>query len=125
MMEGVNSSKIYLIHCKNFCKCHSVPPPRTTKNNKNTKKQTNKQTTNQVPGQPGTESQNSKYKRILTGRVSCSDSPKPFSLTLPWRYPNWEKAAQKMFPNDKDSISKLENLNYLRTAKEVAHPCNA
>jgi hypothetical protein len=25
----VNSSMIYLIHCKNFCKCHKVPPPST------------------------------------------------------------------------------------------------
>jgi hypothetical protein len=25
MMEGVNSSMIYLIHYKNFCKCHNVP----------------------------------------------------------------------------------------------------
>jgi hypothetical protein len=24
---GVNSSMIYLIHCKNLCKCHSVPHP--------------------------------------------------------------------------------------------------
>jgi hypothetical protein len=30
MMEEVNSSMIYLIHCKNFCKCHNVPPPGTT-----------------------------------------------------------------------------------------------
>jgi hypothetical protein len=22
---GVNSSIIYLIHCKDFCKCHNVP----------------------------------------------------------------------------------------------------
>jgi hypothetical protein len=22
---GMNSSMIHLIHCKNFCKCHSVP----------------------------------------------------------------------------------------------------
>jgi hypothetical protein len=28
--RGVNSSKIYLIHFKNFCKCHNVPPPSTT-----------------------------------------------------------------------------------------------
>jgi hypothetical protein len=27
MVEGVNSSMIYLIHCKNLCKCHNVPPP--------------------------------------------------------------------------------------------------
>jgi hypothetical protein len=27
----MNSSMIYLIHCKNFCKCHSVPTPRTQK----------------------------------------------------------------------------------------------
>jgi hypothetical protein len=27
---GVNSSMIYLIYCKNFSKCHSVPPPSTT-----------------------------------------------------------------------------------------------
>jgi hypothetical protein len=30
MVEGVNSSMIHLIHCKNFCKCHSVPLPSTT-----------------------------------------------------------------------------------------------
>jgi hypothetical protein len=24
---GVNSSMIYLIHCKNLCKCYNVPPP--------------------------------------------------------------------------------------------------
>jgi hypothetical protein len=29
-VERVNSSIIYLIHCKNFCKCHNVPPPSTT-----------------------------------------------------------------------------------------------
>jgi hypothetical protein len=28
--RGVNSTMIYLIHCKNFCKCHNVLPPRTT-----------------------------------------------------------------------------------------------
>jgi hypothetical protein len=27
---GVNSSMIYLKHCKSFCKCHKVPPPRKT-----------------------------------------------------------------------------------------------
>jgi hypothetical protein len=26
---GVNSSMIYLIHCKNFCKYHNAPPPST------------------------------------------------------------------------------------------------
>jgi hypothetical protein len=26
MIEVVNSSVIYLISCKNFCKCHNVPP---------------------------------------------------------------------------------------------------
>jgi hypothetical protein len=25
MMEGMDSSMIYLIHCKNFYKCHNVP----------------------------------------------------------------------------------------------------
>jgi hypothetical protein len=29
-VEGVNSSIIYLIHCKNFCKYSNVPPPSTT-----------------------------------------------------------------------------------------------
>jgi hypothetical protein len=28
--EGVNSNMLYLIHCKNLCKCHNVPPPSTT-----------------------------------------------------------------------------------------------
>jgi hypothetical protein len=27
---GVNSSMIHLIYCKNFCKCHNVPPLSTT-----------------------------------------------------------------------------------------------
>jgi hypothetical protein len=32
MVEGVNSSIIFLIDCKNFCKCHNVPPSTTIKN---------------------------------------------------------------------------------------------
>jgi hypothetical protein len=32
--EGVDSSMIYLIYCKNFCKCHNV----LQHNNKNLKK---------------------------------------------------------------------------------------
>jgi hypothetical protein len=32
--EGVNSIAIYLLSCKNFCKCHNVPPPTTIKKNK-------------------------------------------------------------------------------------------
>jgi hypothetical protein len=27
---GGDSSMKYLIHCKNLCKCHNVPPPGTT-----------------------------------------------------------------------------------------------
>jgi hypothetical protein len=34
MKEGVNSSLIYLIHSKNFCKCHNVCPPSTIIKNK-------------------------------------------------------------------------------------------
>jgi hypothetical protein len=34
--RGVNSSMIY---CKNFYKCHSVPPPSTTIKNKRKKKE--------------------------------------------------------------------------------------
>jgi predicted ATP-dependent endonuclease of OLD family len=34
MVEGVNSSVIYLIYCNNFCKCHNVPLPSTTIKNK-------------------------------------------------------------------------------------------
>jgi hypothetical protein len=30
MMEGVNSSMIYLIYCKNICKCYNVSPPSIT-----------------------------------------------------------------------------------------------
>jgi hypothetical protein len=30
MVEGVNSSMIYLIYFKKLCKCHNVPPPNTT-----------------------------------------------------------------------------------------------
>jgi hypothetical protein len=30
VVEGVNSSIIYSVHFKNFCKCHSVLPPSTT-----------------------------------------------------------------------------------------------
>jgi hypothetical protein len=28
-VKGVNSSMIYLIHCKNLCKCYNVPPSST------------------------------------------------------------------------------------------------
>jgi hypothetical protein len=30
-VEGVNSSMIYLIHCKNLCKCHNISPLSTIK----------------------------------------------------------------------------------------------
>jgi hypothetical protein len=39
-VEGVNSSMIYLIHCKNFCKCYKCFP--TQHNNKGKKKKTHK-----------------------------------------------------------------------------------
>jgi hypothetical protein len=29
-MERVNSTMIYLIYCRNFCKCHNVLPASTT-----------------------------------------------------------------------------------------------
>jgi hypothetical protein len=29
-VEGENSSMMYLIHCKNLCKCYNVPTPSTT-----------------------------------------------------------------------------------------------
>jgi hypothetical protein len=32
---GSNSSMMYLIHCKNLCKCHNVPHPSTTIKGKN------------------------------------------------------------------------------------------
>jgi hypothetical protein len=32
--ERVNMSMIYLIHCKNLCKCHSVPPGSIAKGKK-------------------------------------------------------------------------------------------
>jgi hypothetical protein len=32
MIQGMNSSMIYLIYCKYFCKCHNVPLPSTTIN---------------------------------------------------------------------------------------------
>jgi hypothetical protein len=31
--EGVNSSMIYLIHCKNLCKYYNVPPSQHNNNN--------------------------------------------------------------------------------------------
>jgi hypothetical protein len=34
MMEGVNSTMIYLIYCKKFCKCHNLPPVTTIKKRK-------------------------------------------------------------------------------------------
>jgi hypothetical protein len=34
---GVNSSIMYLIHCKNLCKCHSVPIPSIIIKEKNKK----------------------------------------------------------------------------------------
>jgi hypothetical protein len=32
--DGVNSRMIYLVHCKNHCKCYNVPTSRTTIENK-------------------------------------------------------------------------------------------
>jgi hypothetical protein len=32
----VNLSMIYLIYCKNICKCHNEPPPSTTIKKENT-----------------------------------------------------------------------------------------
>jgi hypothetical protein len=26
MMKGANSAILYLIYCRNFCKCYNVPP---------------------------------------------------------------------------------------------------
>jgi hypothetical protein len=40
VVEGVNSSVIYLIHCKKLCKCHTVPPPSTIKEKNLKKKKT-------------------------------------------------------------------------------------
>jgi hypothetical protein len=31
MVEGANSSMVYLIYCKNFCKCHHVSPAKQLK----------------------------------------------------------------------------------------------
>jgi hypothetical protein len=40
--DRVNSTMIYLIYCKNFCKCHNISPPSTTIKKK---KKTNLKTT--------------------------------------------------------------------------------
>jgi hypothetical protein len=40
LVEGVNSSLAYLIHCKNLWKCHNTPP--TQHNNKGKKLKYNK-----------------------------------------------------------------------------------
>jgi hypothetical protein len=34
--RGENSRMMYLIHCKNLCKCYSVPPSSTTTKGKKT-----------------------------------------------------------------------------------------
>jgi hypothetical protein len=34
IIKRVNSNMIYLIHYKNFCKCHNIPPPSTAKKEK-------------------------------------------------------------------------------------------
>jgi hypothetical protein len=38
--RGANSSMLYLMHCKNLCKWHNVPPPSTTLRGKKTCSQT-------------------------------------------------------------------------------------
>jgi septal ring factor EnvC (AmiA/AmiB activator) len=35
-VEGANSSMIYLVHCKNLCKCYNVPPPSIIKKRNHT-----------------------------------------------------------------------------------------
>jgi hypothetical protein len=43
---GVNSIMIYLIHCKNSCKCHNVPLPSTIKKNEKINKRQQQQKRN-------------------------------------------------------------------------------
>jgi hypothetical protein len=33
VVEGVNPSMKYVIHCKYLCKCYNAPPPQYNKNN--------------------------------------------------------------------------------------------
>jgi hypothetical protein len=42
MVERMNSTMIYLIYCKNFCKWCNVPPPSTIKIHKLIKKKPEK-----------------------------------------------------------------------------------
>jgi hypothetical protein len=42
--RGVNSSMIYFIYCRNFCKCHNVLPPSTRKKEKKKKRKKEKDT---------------------------------------------------------------------------------
>jgi hypothetical protein len=51
-VEGVNSSRIYLIHCKNFCKCHNVLQPSTTIKDKIILKQITKKEPGDKIGHP-------------------------------------------------------------------------
>jgi hypothetical protein len=55
--RGVNSSMIYLIDCKNFCKCHNVPPPSTIKIILKVR--------NELINIPNVMFQSIKYKRIV------------------------------------------------------------
>jgi hypothetical protein len=55
-MEELNLSMIYLIYCKNFCKCHNVPPPSTTiKKSKNKKEKGEGKSTGRTLSRPAEE----------------------------------------------------------------------
>jgi hypothetical protein len=50
MVEEVKSSGIYLIHCKNLCKCQNVPPPSTIKEKKKGKREKKRDNAKQDSG---------------------------------------------------------------------------
>jgi hypothetical protein len=51
MMEEVDSSVMYLIYCKNFCKCHNIPSAQKRKREKKERRK-KKQINKLVPKEP-------------------------------------------------------------------------
>jgi hypothetical protein len=59
---GVNSTMIYLIYCKNLCKCHNVSPSSTIKKEERKKQ---KEKTHSIPGFNSTGVSTGKVRREL------------------------------------------------------------
>jgi hypothetical protein len=80
MVEGVNSSMIYLIQCKNFYKCHNVPPPDTIKKERKERRKEGRKERRKEGRNEGTKEGGKEGRTILK---TSTYTRKCFDLAMP------------------------------------------